>query len=84
MEQRFKVTMRSVTAGPNGQTLTHEATDYVAESELEDYVEDARERWQVVEVDRNEPDYGPGGAKGTYRTPNTVKARRAARNPEGK
>lgn len=58
-----RVTMKSVTALPNGQTATQEATDYVLPEELDAYVADARTRWQVVEVS-DTPDAGPGGYEG--------------------
>lgn len=58
-----RVTMKSVTALPNGQTAAQEATDYVLPEELDAYVADARTRWQVVEVS-DTPDAGPGGYEG--------------------
>jgi hypothetical protein len=58
-----RVTMKSVVAQPGGGTATHEAVDYVRPDFLDAYVEDARTRWQVVEVS-DEPDAGPGGYDG--------------------
>lgn len=58
-----RVTMRSVTLSPDGQTLTHEAVDYVRPDHLDAYVADARTRWQSVIVS-DEPDAGPAGYEG--------------------
>lgn len=61
-----KVTMTSVSAGPNGTVLTTTATDYVRPDHLEAYLAQARANWQQVEVG-DEPDAGPGGYEGqTY------------------
>lgn len=48
--ERWLVTMRSVFALPNGEIQTHEATDLLAADHLDDYVADARTRWQAVIV----------------------------------
>ena len=66
-----RVTMRSVTAGPNGQTMSYEAVDYVRPDFLDAYVADARTRWQSVEVS-DEPDAGPGGYHGATHVPGTL------------
>ncbi len=58
-----KVTMVNVTAGPGDTTYRYEAVDYVRPGELAAYVEEARTRWQHVEVS-DEPDAGPGGYHG--------------------
>ena len=63
-----KVTMRSATLLPNGQTATMEATDYVRPDHLDAYLDDARTRWQFVEVS-DEPDAGPGGYAGQTAVP---------------
>jgi hypothetical protein len=68
--EKRQVKMRSVTLAADGSTLQHEATDYVPVDILDDYVADARDRWQVVEV--VEPDKhnaGPGGDKGETKRP---------------
>lgn len=58
--EKRKVTMRSLSAGPEGTTLTHEAVDYVPVEILDSYVADARTRWQAVEVsDEVIQDNGP-------------------------
>ena len=58
-----KVTMRSAVLAADGETYVHEATDYVRPDFLDDYLADARNRWQVVTVS-DEPDAGPGGYDG--------------------
>lgn len=61
-----RVTMSSVSLGPDGEVLTHQAVDYVRPDFLEVYVEDAKTRWQRVDV-AEEPDAGPAGYGGaTY------------------
>lgn len=62
---RRKVTMKSVALSPDGSLQVHEATDYVDVEHIEAYVADAKTRWQSVVVG-DEPDHGPGGAKGHY------------------
>lgn len=62
---RRKVVMVSVSAGPDGVVNRHEVTDYVAVDHIEDYVADAKTRWQSVTVG-DETDHGPGGADGDY------------------
>lgn len=57
------VTMRSVRLAADGTTLTEECVDYVPLSILNDYVADARTRWQYVTVG-DTPDAGPGGDDG--------------------
>lgn len=69
-EEKRKVVMRSATLQADGTTVVQEAADYVPVDILDDYVADARERWQVVEVP--EPDKhnsGPGGDKGETKRP---------------
>lgn len=63
-----RVTMRSVTAGPDGVTYEHVATDYVRPDHLDAYLADARTRWQSVTVS-DEPDAGPGGHAGQTHVP---------------
>lgn len=64
-----RVTMRSITLAPDGETqLTHQAVDYVRPDHLDAYVADARTRWQAVEVS-DEPDAGPGGYDGATHVP---------------
>lgn len=58
-----KVTMRSIRLLPDGATATEEAVDYVGPAYLDAYVEDARTRWQCVDVS-DTPDAGPGGYDG--------------------
>lgn len=71
-----RVTMRNfVVTGvdENNQPIvhTHEAIDYVRPDFLDAYVEDARTRWQSVEVS-DEPDAGPGGYHGATHIPATL------------
>lgn len=64
-----KVTMKSISLSPDGKlTLVHEASDYVRPDHLEEYVADAKTRWQSVEVS-DEPDAGPGGYYGQTAVP---------------
>lgn len=63
-----KVTMRNVFALPDGTVAEHKAEDYVRPDHLDAYLEDARTRWQVVEVSE-EPDAGPGGYDGATSVP---------------
>lgn len=63
-----KVTMTSVFALPDGTTGQHQAVDYVRPDFLDEYVRDARTRWQVVEVS-DEPDAGPAGYHGSTHVP---------------
>lgn len=66
--EKRKVTMTSLQAGPDGQPLTHEATDYVPVTILDAYVTDARTRWQSVTVgDSHDP--GPAGDGGDTHYP---------------
>ena len=58
-----RVTMRNVSLLPTGETAAMEATDYVREDFLDEYVADAQTRWQYVEVSE-EYDAGPGGFEG--------------------
>lgn len=64
-----RVTMKSASLAPDGNTYTVTKTDYVPDDErdvLGEYVAKAREQWQVVDVS-DEPDAGPGGYHGeTY------------------
>ena len=66
-----KVTMRSIFATADGGTATHEATDYVRPDHLDAYIEDARKRWQVVEVS-DDADAGPGGYDGATHVPESL------------
>jgi hypothetical protein len=63
-----RVTMRSVTAVPVSDLFpeglaTTEVSDYVRPDFLDEYVADARTRWQDVQVS-DEPDAGPLGFDG--------------------
>jgi hypothetical protein len=58
-----RVTMRSAILLADGKTGIQEAVDYVLPEQLDAYVNDARTRWQVVEVSE-QPDAGPGGYNG--------------------
>lgn len=58
-----KVTMRSISLLPSGETATAESVDFVPPDILEAYVADARTRWQFVDVS-DEPDAGPAGYEG--------------------
>lgn len=62
-----KVTMRNVVA-VDGGTQEHTAVDYVRPDFLEEYVADARARWQSVVVS-DKPDAGPGGYAGDTTVP---------------
>lgn len=53
--ERYLVTMTSAFALPNGETAIHQATDHVAQADLEVYIADAQTRWQAVVV-ADEPD----------------------------
>ncbi len=57
-----RVTMTNIVAIPGGYA-NHVAIDHVKPEFLDTYVEDARKRWQLVEVSE-EPDAGPGGYEG--------------------
>lgn len=72
-----RVTMRSATLLPNGQTATAEAVDFVPPEILDAYVADAKSRWQFVEVSK-EPDAGPAGYDGDTRVPPHLEGRRAS------
>lgn len=74
---RRKITMRSVSLAPNGDVLTHEATDYVDVDHIEDYVKLAQDAWQVVLIG-DEIDHGPGGEEGEYIVPAAVIAEESA------
>lgn len=50
------------------QFMRHEAVDYVRPDFLDAYLEDARTKWQSVEVSE-EPDAGPGGYEGETSVP---------------
>lgn len=60
---KHRVTMRSITLGAGGNTFEHQAVDYVRPDFLDEYVADARARWQSVEIS-DEPDAGPAGYDG--------------------
>lgn len=62
-----RVTVKSVIAVPGG-TSEMTATDYVRDQHLTAYLEDARGRWQSVEVSE-EYDAGPGGYDGSTYVP---------------
>lgn len=62
------VTMSSVRELANGELYRESSEDWVHERHLEAYVEDARLKWQNVQVD-DEPAAGPGGYHGMYSVP---------------
>lgn len=66
-----RVTMASVQMGPDGEMQRHEAVDYVTPDFLEEYLTDARTRWQFVEVSEK-PDAGPGGYDGQTFVPSGI------------
>lgn len=68
-----RVTMTRYTALADGTTAKHEAVDYVRPDFLDAYVDDARTKWQTVEVS-DEPDAGPGGYDGATHHPEHLKA----------
>lgn len=53
--------MTNMAVSEGGHSAIHEATDYVPVNILDDYVADARTRWQVVTVG-GVHDAGPAGA----------------------
>jgi hypothetical protein len=69
-----RITKRKVTMTTafrrGGQTVVHEATDYVREDFLDAYVEEARTRWQDVVV--GDYDAGPGGYHGQTDVPGRI------------
>lgn len=66
-----RVTMRSAVMAPDGMVHTHEAVDYVRPDFLDAFVQDAKRRWQYVEVSE-EPDAGPAGWDGATSIPKGV------------
>jgi hypothetical protein len=71
-----RVTMRNfVVTGVDDEgrpvVQQQEAVDYVRPDFLDAYVEDARTRWQHVEVS-DEPDAGPAGYHGATHVPHTL------------
>lgn len=64
MKRRVVMTSHAVSTDASGHSVlaTHQAVDYVLLEELDAYVEDARTRWQHVEV--GDVDAGPGGVEG--------------------
>ena len=74
VEEKREVVMRSVSLAADGSTVQHEARDYVPLDILDQYVADARERWQVVTVpEPAKHNSGPGGDKGQTRRPDFSK-----------
>ncbi len=67
-DPKYRVTMASAQLGPDGETIRHEAIDYVPQSILDAYTADARTRWQSVTIS-DEPDFGPGGEDGDTHIP---------------
>lgn len=63
-----KVTMRSISLGPDGAVMTTVAEDYVRPDFLDAYVAAARAKWQEVTVS-DEPDAGPAGYHGATHVP---------------
>lgn len=67
-----RVTMKSVEVSltPEGMEVRREftAVDHVRPDHLDEYVRDAREKWQVVTVSE-EPDAGPAGYEGATHVP---------------
>lgn len=62
-EEKRKVTMQSAVLAADGTTALVTAEDYVPLDILDDYVADARARWQQVSVG-DKHDSGPGGDNG--------------------
>lgn len=69
-----RVTMRSISLGPEGEQLETIAKDYVRPDFLEAYVRVAKDRWQHVTVS-DEPDAGPAGFDGPTYVPATYTVR---------
>jgi hypothetical protein len=68
--EKREVKMQSGVLQADGSTQIHTATDFVPTDILDEYVNDARTRWQVVEVvnpDKHNP--GPGGDQGETKRP---------------
>lgn len=74
-----RVTMRSISLGPEGTTLEIVRTDYVRPDFLESYLVVARQLHQQVEVS-DEPDAGPAG----YDGPTFVPASYPVRGSDGR
>jgi hypothetical protein len=62
--EKRKVTMKSAIMLSDGSTGEHVATDYVPLDILDEYIADAQTRWQLVTVERDKHDPGPGGDGG--------------------
>lgn len=77
-----RVTMTNLTAQPDGSVAKLVATDYVRPDLLDAYVEDARQRWQLVEVSEV-PDAGPGGYDGDTHIPEHLAAKVNGANGNG-
>lgn len=68
--EKRKVVMKSAVLQADGTIANLEAADFVPTDILDDYVADARERWQVVEIpEPDKHDSGPGGDKGETKRP---------------
>lgn len=67
--EKRKVIMRTLVALPDGTTAETVATDYVPLDILDEYVADARTRWQSVDVPDGKHDPGPAGDKGKTTRP---------------
>lgn len=65
-----RVTMRSIVASDTSPTgfVEHLATDFVRPDFLDEYVSDAKLRWQSVNISE-EPDAGDGGYDGVTHVP---------------
>lgn len=62
--EKRKVVMTNAIAVSADVVHTHVATDYVPVDQLDEYVADAKTRWQLVEVG-TEPDSGPAPVEET-------------------
>lgn len=62
-EEKRKVTMQSAILNADGTTAILTAEDFVPLDILDDYMADARTRWQQVTAG-NKHDSGPGGDNG--------------------
>jgi hypothetical protein len=67
--EKRKVTMRSAVILSDGTTGEVTAEDFVPLDYLDEYVADAQTRWQLVTVDRDRHDPGPGGDDGPTNKP---------------
>lgn len=67
-EEKRKVTMQSTVQLADGTSAVIDAEDFVPMDILDDYVADAKQRWQTVKVG-DKHDSGPGGDNGKTHRP---------------